>query len=480
MKIILLNVNFHAAGPESIVGNLPPLGFLYIGGALKKGGYKDVELIDLCKIEFDDDECLIEYLVIKNPEIIFIGGMASTAITPRCIEIAQKIKEHNPKIKIILGGVHATYMYNDLLTSYSCFDYIIRGEGEKASLELVKAIDEEYDISTIDNLAYRPYQRDKDLLCLTPINEEVLNLDEYIPDWELINNWEIYRTPTNDEITAVVQYSRGCKHKCSFCGQSIFWKKWHSRSIESFVSEVELLHVKYGVSFFFWADENPAQNKKNWINLLKELKKINIKYEKKLHHMLNARVDHIIRDEEYLPLYKEAGIISIDLGVESALQNRLDYLNKGINIKQNQKALLLLKQNNIISIAQILVGLPEETPESLRETASLIKEFNPDLLHFFYVTPFPWTPFGEAMKDKIVEKNFDKWDYRHPVIMPEKMSTEEMIVICKDIKLEFNFNPSRIREILKIEDKYRQTFLINSLIQSLNYRSGKSRTSSYL
>jgi anaerobic magnesium-protoporphyrin IX monomethyl ester cyclase len=405
--------------------------------------------------------------------------MASTAIIPRFIGIAQKIKEHNPKIKIILGGVHATYMYKDLLTSYSCFDYIIRGEGEITSLELVKAIDEEYDVSTIENIAYRLYEGDQNSLCLTPINKEVLNLDEYVPDWELIDNWETYRNPTNDEITAVVQYSRGCKHKCSFCGQSIFWKKWHSRSIESFVNEIELLHNNYGVSFFFWADENPAQNKIEWINLLKELNKINIKYEKKLHHMLNARVDHIIRDEEFLPLYKEAGIISIDLGVESALQKRLDSLNKGTNVKQNQKALLLLRKNNIISIAQILVGLPEETPETLRETASLINEFKPDLLHFFYATPFPWTPFGEAMKDKIFEKNFDKWDYRHPVIMPEKMSIEEMMGICKDIKLEFNFNPARIRDILKIEDMYRQTFLINSLIQSLKYRSGKLRTSSY-
>lgn len=310
------------------------------------------------------------------------------------------------------------------------------------------------------------------------MDEEVLNLDEYLPDWELIDNWDIYRTPTNDETTAVVQYSRGCKHRCSFCGQSIFWKEWHSRSIEPFVNEIDLLHNKYGVSFFFWADENPAQNKAEWIDLLEELKKINIKNGKNLHHMLNIRVDHIIRDEEHLPLYKEAGIISIDLGVESALQNRLDNLNKGTSIVQNQKALWLLQKNNIISIAQILVGFPEETPETLEKTASLLKEFNPDLLHFFYITPFPWTPFGEVMKDKIFEKNYAKWDYRHPVIMPEKMSIEEMIGICKDIKLEFNFNPERIRNIIKIEDKYRQTFLINCLIQSLKYRSGKSRISS--
>ncbi|WP_174589849.1 hypothetical protein [Methanocella conradii] len=67
MKVSLINTDFHSGGPENIVGTLPPLGLLYIGGALKNSGFDDVELIDLCKDVdlFKDDAELGEH-VSKN------------------------------------------------------------------------------------------------------------------------------------------------------------------------------------------------------------------------------------------------------------------------------------------------------------------------------------------------------------------------------------------------------------------------------
>lgn len=80
MRIILISPDFHSGGPENIVGTLPPLGLLYVGGGLMKGGYEDVTLIDLCKHEeqFSNDAEIGEYIVNKQPTIVFIGGMAST------------------------------------------------------------------------------------------------------------------------------------------------------------------------------------------------------------------------------------------------------------------------------------------------------------------------------------------------------------------------------------------------------------------
>lgn len=278
----------------------------------------------------------------------------------------------------------------------------------------------------------------------------------------------------------MIQFSRGCDHRCSFCGQWIFWGKWHCRSAESLTKEVEYLHRKCGVTFFFWADENPAQNQNKWIGLLNSLKDVNVENHNEFHHMLNTRVDHIIRDRKYLNLYKEAGIISIDLGLESALQQRLDFFNKETTIEQNKQTLALLREHDIISIVQVLVGLPEETPETLKETGCMLKEWNPDLMHFYYTTPFPWTQFGQSMKDHIIEEDISKWDYRHPILKPTKMSVEDLVKICKWIKLEFNFNPQKISDIIRIEDGYRRVFMLNALIQSLKYRAGRSELSGCL
>ena len=478
MKILLVNPNFHSGGPENIVGTLPPLGLLYIGGALMKGGYKDIELIDLCKEEdFSDDNEIGNYIVNKKPDIIFIGGMASTASLPRSIAISNAVKELNNEIKIVLGGTHPTYMYNNIMKENSCIDFIIRGEGEIPSIELVNAYDNQLDMESIKNIVWRDKSYENEKIRVNEVSDQIVNLNEYLPAWDLINNWENYRAPTNNEITTTIQFSRGCNHRCNFCGQWMFWKKWHCRSTESIADEIKYLNKEHGVTFFFWADENPAQDQKKWIELLNSLKSINVNNE--IHHMLNTRVNHILRDEKHLNLYKEAGIFAIDLGMESPLQQRLDYFNKKTTIELNKLTLDLLKKHDIISIVQVLAGLPDETYETLQETGNIFNEWNPDLMHFYFTTPFLWTEFGQQMKKYIVESDISKWDYRNPILKPHAMSLEELHKICRWLKLAFNFNPKKIASIIQINDDYRRMFLINCLIQSLKYRTGDLEISKY-
>lgn len=479
MKILLVNPNFHSGGPENIVGTLPPLGLLYIGGSLIKGGYSDIELIDLNTNETDlkNDSDIGEYITKKNPTILFIGGMASTASLSRSIAISQKIKEINNEIKIVLGGTHPTFMYKEIMENHPCIDFIIRGEGELTCQKLIDCLVKNLDIAQVKGLVWRNPKNGGDTYIVNDENSEIADLDEFSPAWNLIKNWEYYRAPANNEITATFQFSRGCNHRCIFCGQWQLWKKWHSRSVKSLVDEVEFLYTHYGVTFFFWADENPAQDQNKWIEVLNGLKTINDKYNNKFHHMLNTRVDHVIRDEKYLPLYREAGIFAIDLGMESAIQQRLNYFNKKTTTDLNKRSLELLRSHDIISIVQVLIGSPDETMESLQKTGLIFQEWNPDLMHFYFTTPFPWTEFGKSMEDKIVEPDYSKWDYRHPIIKPDGISLEQLSKMSKWIKLEFNYNPKKILDIMQIDDDYRQKFLINSIIQSLKYRSGNSKLS---
>lgn len=479
MRILLVNPNFHSGGPENIVGTLPPLGLLYIGGALIKEGYTDIKLVDLCKKEdnFSNDTEIGKYIVNEQPDIVFIGGMASTASLPRSIAISNAVKGLDNEIKMVLGGTHPTFMYNDIMEEHSCIDFIIRGEGEIPSFQLVKSYDNHLDMGSVKNIVWRDSSYENGKIRVNEISNQIVNLDEYLPAWNLISNWEDYRAPANNEITATIQFSRGCNHKCNFCGQWMFWKKWHCRSTKSFVEEVEYLKKEHGVTFFFWADENPAQDQEKWIELLNSLKSIN--EDNEIHHMLNTRVNHIVRDETYLNLYKEAGIFAIDLGMESALQQRLDYFNKKTTTELNKLTLDLLKKHDIISIVQVLAGLPDETHETLQETGNIFNDWNPDLMHFYFTTPFSWTEFGQQVKEFVVESDISKWDYRNPVLKPHAMSTEELHKICRWLKLAFNFNPKKIANILQIKDYYRRMFLINCLIQSLKYRTGDLRISNY-
>lgn len=349
-------------------------------------------------------------------------------------------------------------------------DYIIRGEGEETSIKLVNAINNGENLNKIPNIVYRENGK----LIVTETKESIIDLDKYTPAYDIIQDWELYRAPTNNEITTTVQFSRGCNHRCNFCGQWMFWHNWHSKSIDKFIDEIKMLNKKYGVTFFIWADENPAQYQDTWINLLQSMKEIN--KNNTFHHMLDTRVDHIIRDENYLDLYKEAGIFSIYLRMESVSQQNLDYFNKETTIEMNKKTLELLRKNNIVSIVQLLIGLPDENKESMLQNKVLLTEWEPDLAHFYFLTPLPWTEFGKSMSDKIVEHNWEKWDYRNPIVRLNNLSPEELIKMSKKIKLVFNFNP-KVANALSIEDTYRRNFVINSLIQSLKQRSGQNENS---
>jgi len=184
MKILLVNPNFHSGGPENIVGTLPPLGLLYVGGALINEGYEDVRLIDLCKEKpFADEIETSEYIVDYQPDFVFIGGMASTASTPLTLKISKRIKELDKEIKIVLGGVHPTFMYKAIMDENPHIDFIIRGEGEIPSSSLVKSYENDLALNNVRNLVWRSNGAGGSRIKVNSISNEIVNLDEYRPAW---------------------------------------------------------------------------------------------------------------------------------------------------------------------------------------------------------------------------------------------------------------------------------------------------------
>ncbi|MBN2423078.1 cobalamin-dependent protein [Candidatus Woesearchaeota archaeon] len=465
MKIGLINVNFKSEGPEVLVGYMTPYPLLLIGGALIDKGFKDCKLIDAAKENLSIDQ-IVKEIISNKFDIVFLSAMASTASTPDMLLICNKIKSKKPLVITVIGGIHATYMYEHLMQENKDIDYICRGEGENFSVSLIKTLNNQGDLNQVRGLVWRKNNK------IIVNNEQDIenNIDKFRVGWELIEDWSKYACPTTGEISAVVQFSRGCPFQCTFCGQWKFWKKWRHRSITNFVNELEFLNKSKNVTYFFFADENPQTKQELWISLFKEI----IRRKLKIHMIMNIRVPDIIRDEPYLEIYKKAGVFAIDLGVESAIQQRLNKINKKTSIDQNAKAISLLRENNILSIVQTLIGFPDESNETLELTFNKLKEWNPDLLHFYYVTPLPWTDFGiEITQDMIVEKDLSKWDYRNQIL---KLNNMTSIVLRKKIKMfkfKYNYNSNNFFRIIKNKNPYLQKTMVNSLFLILQNRIKK-------
>ena len=419
MRILLIHPNYHSGGAE-IAGNWPPAWAAYLAGSLKGAGFSDIRFIDAMTNNLSDD-ALRAILAEEKPDVV-----GATAITPsiykaeRALEIA---KEVHPDAITILGGIHATFMYQQVLTEAPWIDAIVRGEGEEILLDVIRTIDTgrwPEDRKTIKGIAYTADQK----IVATAAAPTVKDLDAIEADWGILE-WDKYRyIPLNCRV-AIPNMARGCPFTCSFCSQWKFWRDYRVRDPKKVVDEIETLYKKYDIGFFILADEEPTINRKKFIQFCELL--IERGLNEKVLWGINTRVTDILRDEEYLPLYRKAGLIHVSLGTEAAAQLKLDLFNKETKIADNKKAIKLLRDAGIVVEAQFIVGLENETAETLEETYRMAMEWKPDLANWSMYTPWPFTSLFQEMKDKVEIFDFDKYNFVTPIIKPAAMDRSELL-----------------------------------------------------
>jgi len=186
MRILLLHPNYHSGGAE-IAGNWPPAWAAYIAGALKSAGFDDLRFVDAMTNDLSEDQ-VRDILLREKPDII-----GATAITPsiykaeRLLELAKQI---HPEALTVLGGIHATFMYQQVLSEAPWIDAIVRGEGEEIIVDLIRAVQDGRWVSArqqIRGIAYR----DGETVIATAAAPTVKNLDAITPDWSVLE-WSKY------------------------------------------------------------------------------------------------------------------------------------------------------------------------------------------------------------------------------------------------------------------------------------------------
>ena len=117
----------------------------------------------------------------------------------------------------------------------------------------------------------------------------------------------------------------------------------------------------------------------------------------------------------------------MSLGTEAAAQMKLDLFNKETKIADNKKAIKLLRDAGIVVEAQFIVGLENETRETLEETYRMAVEWGPDLANWSMYTPWPFTNLFQEMKDKVEIFDFDKYNFVTPIMKPAAMERGELL-----------------------------------------------------
>jgi anaerobic magnesium-protoporphyrin IX monomethyl ester cyclase len=418
MKILMVQPNYHSGGAE-IAGNWTPSWVAYIGGALKQAGFDQIRFVDAMADDMPDEQ--IEEIIRANkPDVVM-----ATNITPsifKAQDIMKIAKKVDKNIRTIMGGIHSTFMYPQVLSEAPETDYVVRGEGEEIAVNLIKAIAAGNDHETRGEITGIAYIDDDGKVFATPAHPVIEDLDSLTPDWSLYD-WDKYiYTPLNCRL-AVPNFARGCPFTCTFCSQWQFWRRYRARSPKHFVDEIEVLVKKYNVGFFILADEEPTINKQKFVSLCQELidRKLNVTWG------INTRVTDIMRDADLLPFFRKAGLVHVSLGTEAASQMNLNRFRKETTIEENKLAIKLLQKNGIVAEAQFVMGLEHETPETIEETYQLCKDWDPDMANWTIYTPWPFSDLFKELGDRVEVRDYSKYNFVSPIIKPDNMEREDVL-----------------------------------------------------
>ena len=407
MKILLiypycLETRLHA---EDI--SIVPQGVYYIAALLKKNGY-DVQILNWHAINKTPHK-IRERLLETRPDII--GFSILHANRWGGIEIARIARQVNPDIKIVFGGIGATFLWEHFLVHFPEIDYVVIGEGEYTFLDLVNCLNdgETGKIEHIKGLAFRRAgqavrNEDADAIC---------DLDQ-LP------------IPAQYFSYQHISLTRGCAGKCNFCGSPQFWgRQVRFHSPDYFVEQMELLYAR-GIRFFYVSDDTFTINRNRVIEICRKI----LQKQMDINWAAISRVDMI--DEDVLYWMRKAGCIQISYGVESGSPEIRKFLKKNISDGQICRAFELTQYYGMMARAYFIYGCPQESWQTVQQSIDLIARIKPLSAIFYILDVFPGTALYRDYKNKFKVSD-DIWLNR----IEDIMYFETDPALTQDLILEF-------------------------------------------
>ncbi len=404
----------------------PPLGILELAAYLESVDKKvEIEVLD-CQAEKFGWKELERFIESTNPTIVAPSALATcnTYTVIRAVETAKRV---NPEIKTVVGGQHFSATAQESLEIYPEIDIIVRGEGEGTFTNLVKQLKKKKpSFSQIKGISYRHKGR----IIHNPPQPLIGDLDDLpLPGYHFVQDYMDkyhFTMMAGSKSYALIEGSRGCPHRCTFCSQWKHWSgTWRTKSARRVADEFEYCYNEFGCEFLWLTDDNFGLGK-HANDLCDEIRERGIA--DKIMWFMQARCDDIVSHKDILPKMRNAGNRWMLVGIESGDPITLESFRKGVSPENAGEAMKLLKENDIFAQATLIVGERKDSARTIAKLREFVKEIDPDLAIFMILTPFPGTDLFESAKQNgwIEDRNWANYDMAHAIMPTETLSRREV------------------------------------------------------
>jgi radical SAM superfamily enzyme YgiQ (UPF0313 family) len=322
---------------------------------------------------FDEIESELAEL---KPDIVGISCLF-TPYYREALEVAARVKKRL-NARVVMGGSHASAVPEALLGS-PYVDFVIRGEGERAFVELLRYLQGQTSIEAVPNLGYKEGQK----CVLNPVGENFPIDDLPLPDMSDFSppRYTLAGKPMTFMIT-----SRSCPHKCSFCSvHTTFGTIYRRRALGNVLEEIELRY-RQGYRVIDFEDDNLTYYKEIFKELCRRL--IERFPDGALEFAAMNGISYLSLDEELLELMRRAGFSRLNLALVSSDKTVRETTKRPHTLKAYLRVVQKAAQLGFKIVSYQILGLPNESLDSMAQTLA----FNARLPVLLGASPFYMTP----------------------------------------------------------------------------------------
>jgi radical SAM superfamily enzyme YgiQ (UPF0313 family) len=398
MKIVLMSMpDVAAVIMHESAFHMPNNGIASIAGNIDEG--HQVTIIDLIRKRSRVRQYVTRTLLKIRPDVVGLSAMAWQYKT--CTQLVRLIKQLLPAAKIVLGGYHATLMYEEIAASDEAplIDFIVRGEGEEAFRRLINALDGKDRFENIPSLSFHNgngfvHNPRGELLDLSKLKLPVR--DQRRLTWG-------YHIMTGK--VEVIETSRGCTRACNFCSMNhMYGRTFRPFPPERILADIEDIYFKRKTRWIFVADDNLVLEPDRVTALCETI--IARKFQN-LNFVAQCDCITMSRNEDMVRKMAQAGFKTIFLGIENVSKKNLKVAGKGDIVEASRKAVAICHKYGIMVVAGMIFGFPDDDEEDIIENYKFLKSIGADTSYCQILTPYPKTAMRQYLLDEGLVTNAD-------------------------------------------------------------------------